>query len=97
MAAWPAGAQPIQRPDAGTLQQPQRQIPRLPQPGAPQISLPAVKPEQSVQPGVRITPAAFRFEGNSLFNSATLAALINDRVNRPTDLAGLTQAGLAYL
>jgi len=92
LAVWPVGAQPVQRPDAGTLQEPQRLIPRLPEPGAPKISLPARQSEQPIQPAVRVTPAAFRFEGNSLFDSATLAALIADRVNRLADLEGLTHA-----
>ncbi len=41
---------------------------------------------------MRITPAAFRMEGNSLFDSATLTGLIADRINRSTDLAGLVEA-----
>lgn len=91
--AWPAGfAQQRLRPDAGTLQEQQRQIPMLPQPGAPQITLPAAKPTSTGETAVRITPAAFRIEGNSLFDSATLTGLIADRINRPTDLAGLVEA-----
>lgn len=41
---------------------------------------------------MRITPAGFHIEGNSLFDSATLTGLIADRLNRPTDLAGLVEA-----
>ena len=74
------------------MQEPQRQIPRLPQPGAPRISLPAPQSVQPGQPAVLITPAAFHFEGNSIFDSATLTALIADRINRPIDLAGLVEA-----
>lgn len=85
-------AQPRQRPDAGTLQEPQRQIPMLPQPGAPPVSLPEVKPAAPGQMAVRITPAAFRFEGNTVFDGEALAALLAERVNQPTDLAGLTEA-----
>ncbi|MDP1953541.1 MAG: ShlB/FhaC/HecB family hemolysin secretion/activation protein [Polaromonas sp.] len=91
--AWPTGfAQQRLRPDSGTLQEQQRQIPMLPQPGAPQITLPAAKPISAGEAAVRITPAAFRIEGNSLFDSATLTGLIADRINRPTDLAGLVAA-----
>ena len=91
--AWPTGfAQQRMRPDAGTLQEQQRQIPLLPQPGAPQITLPTAKPIPSDATPVRITPAAFRVEGNSLFDGATLTGLIADRINRPTDLAGLVEA-----
>lgn len=39
-----------------------------------------------------MTPAAFRFEGNSIFSDGILAALLADRVNQATDLAGLTEA-----
>lgn len=85
-------AQTVRRPDAGTLQEPQRQIPLLPKPGAPPINLPAGKPVLPVQAAVSITPAGFHFEGNSLFDQQTLAALLADRVNRSTDLAGLTEA-----
>lgn len=87
-----ASAQGVRRPDAGSLQEPQRQLPLLPQPGAPPVSVPAGKPAVPVQAAVAITPAAFRFQGNSLFDQPTLAALLADRVNRPTDLAGLTEA-----
>jgi hemolysin activation/secretion protein len=87
-----AVAQQMQRPDAGTLQEPQRQIPLLPQPGAPPISLPEVKPPVPGPTAVRITPAAFRFEGNTVFDGVDLAALLAERVNQPTDLAGLTEA-----
>ncbi len=80
------------RPDAGTLQEPQRQIPRLPQPGAPQISLPERSLAIPPQTGVRITPAAFRFEGSTVFGHEVLAALLTAWVNQPTNLAGLHEA-----
>lgn len=92
MACPPLVAQPIQRPDAGTLQEPQRQIPLLPSPGAPQINLPDPKPSVPAASAVRITPAAFRFEGNTVFDGETLAALLSDRINQPSNLAGLTEA-----
>ncbi len=85
-------AQQRQRPDAGTLQEPQRQIPLLPQPGAPKISLPERSLQLPAQAGLRITPAAFRFEGNTAFAQEVLAALLAERVNQPTDLAGLQEA-----
>ncbi|MDI1271998.1 ShlB/FhaC/HecB family hemolysin secretion/activation protein [Polaromonas sp.] len=74
------------------MQEPQRQLPLLPKPGAPPIGLPAGKTALPVQAAVSITPAAFRFEGNTLFDQEALAALLVDRVNRTTDLAGLTEA-----
>ena len=92
MACPPLAAQQIQRPDAGTLQEPQRQIPLLPSPGAPQISLPDPRPSVPAASAVRITPAAFRFEGNTVFDGETLATLLFDRINQPSNLAGLTEA-----
>jgi hemolysin activation/secretion protein len=88
----PAAYAQQRRPDAGTLQEPQRQIPLLPQPGAPQISLPERALAVPAQTGVRITPAAFRFEGSTVFAHDELAALLAERINRPTDLAGLHEA-----
>lgn len=92
LGATRARAQAAQRPDAGTLQEPQRPIQLLPPPGAPAISLPPAKPAVSGTAAVRMKPAAFRFEGNSLFDESTLAALLANRIGRPTDLAGLTEA-----
>lgn len=37
-------------------------------------------------------PAAFRFEGNSLFDDQTLAAVLANRIGQLTDLAGLREA-----
>lgn len=85
-------AQQIQRPNAGTLQEPQRQIPLLPQPGAPLIGLPQPRLAVPAQGAARITPAAFRFEGNTVFDGETLSALLAGRINQLTDLAGLTEA-----
>lgn len=85
-------AQQLQRPDAGTLQERQRQIPLLPQPGAPPISLPRVTLTEPAPSALRVTPATFRFEGNTVFDGETLAALLAERRDRPTDLAGLTEA-----
>ncbi|HYW55471.1 MAG TPA: ShlB/FhaC/HecB family hemolysin secretion/activation protein [Polaromonas sp.] len=82
-------AQQRQRPDAGTLQEPLRQIPLLPLPGAPQIGLPDAKPAVKAAPSVRITPTAFRFQGNTVFDGDTLAAVVAERINQPTDLTGL--------
>ena len=92
LAGSPAAAQAVQRPDAGTLQESPRQIPLLPPTGAPQITLPAATKSKPATSAVRITPAAFRFEGNSIFADSVLATLVEDRTNQPTDLSGLTEA-----
>ncbi len=81
-----------QRPDSGTLQEPQRLLPALPAPGGPQPNLPPAPLAPPLASAVKIIPTAFRFEGNTLFDSGTLAALLAPRVNQPTDLAGLQEA-----
>lgn len=91
MGSFPAHAQSALRPDAGSLQEPQRPIQLLPQPGAPPISLPPAKPVSPGQTAVQMKPAAFRFEGNSLFDNQTLAAVLADRIDQLTDLAGLLE------
>lgn len=88
----PVFGQALQRPDAGTLQEPQRQIPLLPRPGAPQIELPGQKPAAPMQDSVRLVPAGFRFTGNTVFDGETLAALLADHVNQAGSLASLTEA-----
>lgn len=88
----PAFGQQLLRPDAGSLQEPQRQIPLLPRPGAPLIGLPDPKPVLPAQNTARIVPGAFRFTGNTVFDGETLAALLADQVNQPTSLARLTEA-----
>jgi hemolysin activation/secretion protein len=91
-SAMPVFGQQLQRPDAGSLQEPQRQIPLLPRPGAPQIGLPDPKPAPPAQSTARIVPGAFRFTGNTVFDGETLAALLAEQVNQPTTLARLTEA-----
>jgi hemolysin activation/secretion protein len=88
----PVSAQTIQRPDAGTLQEKQRQIPAVPPLGAPSISLPAPKKLAPEPTKLQIVPAAFRFEGNTVFDDMSLSSLLTHYVNKPTDLAGLTEA-----
>lgn len=81
------------RPDAGTLSEPQLRLPALPEAAGPLPSLPT-RPAAAAAPAgtARITPAGFRFEGNTLFGADQLAALLADRVGRPGDLASLTEA-----
>lgn len=87
-----ADAQAQQRPDSGTLQEPQRQLPALPVPGGPSPNLPVMPPAAAPTASVRIIPTEFRFEGNTLFDASTLAALLAPRLNQPVDLAGLQDA-----
>ncbi len=85
-----AHAQP--RPDAGTLQEPQRLLPTLPAPGGPRPTLPQPPAQPAPTAQARIVPTEFRFEGNQLFSSAALAAVLAPRLNQPTTLAGLQEA-----
>jgi hemolysin activation/secretion protein len=81
-----------QRPDGGVLLDRPSQLPALPAPGAPNISVPQPVSPTPGAAAVSLVPAAFRFEGNTVFDSATLQGLLASRVGQPTDLAGLTQA-----
>jgi len=80
------------RPDAGTLQEPQRLLPALPLPGAPRLNLPQTTTPDPPSPTVRIIPTEFRIEGSRVFAAPVLAQLLAARVNQPTDLAGLQDA-----
>lgn len=80
------------RPNAGTLLEPQLPTPAPSTPDAPRLVLPDAKPAVPGNAAVRITPSAFRFTGNSVFSSVQLAGLLANLVDRPTSLAGLTAA-----
>ncbi|HEY1229333.1 MAG TPA: ShlB/FhaC/HecB family hemolysin secretion/activation protein [Ramlibacter sp.] len=81
------------RPDAGTLLEPQRQLPTLPAPGgSPGVQVQEAPPAAPVQGSVRITPAAFRIEGNTLYGEADLLPLVAGLVGQPTDMRGLLGA-----
>lgn len=90
--ALPAPAHSQPRPDAGTLQEPQRLLPALPTPGEPRVILPPATPPDAAPATVRIIPTEFRLEGNRIFATPVLAQLLASRVNQPTDLAGLQEA-----
>lgn len=95
LLVFPAYAQSV-RPDAGTVLEPPRQIPALPQPGgAPTIVLPEAPAAASYDHSVTLVPAAFRVEGNTVFSDAQLQLLLAPFVNRRTDMAGLLQAAAA--
>lgn len=79
------------RPDAGSLSAPQPLSP-TPLPAGPAPLLPILPPVLPPGPTLSIKPAAFLFAGNTIFSSEKLAALLADRINQTTDLAGLTEA-----
>lgn len=84
-----AMAQQAPRPDAGSLQEPQSQLPQLPEPGTPAIILPQLLPIPVAPLPQRITPQAFRFVGNTVFDQAHLAEQLTDAVGQATTLSGL--------
>src|SRR5687768_11941068 len=86
--ALPAIAQQV-RPDAGTLLEPGRQIPTLPATGgAPPVSVPQSPALTGFDKSVRLTPAAFRFQGNTVFDESKLAAIVQPFVGKPTGMDG---------
>jgi hemolysin activation/secretion protein len=86
-----AMAQQAPRPDAGSLQEPQSPLPLLPAPGSPAIVLPALPSSPVAAVPLRITPRAFRFLGNTVFDQAHLANLLADAAGQATTLAGLNE------
>jgi len=80
------------RPDAGTLLESPGSLPMLPPRGEPPMELRQPQPTAPAPGAARITPAAFSFTGNTVFSSELLAALLASRLNKPSDLAGLTDA-----
>lgn len=95
ISALPALAQQV-RPDAGTLLEPNRQIPTLPATGgAPAVSVPQAPAVTGYDKSVRLTPAAFRFQGNTAFDEATLAAVVAPFVGKLTGMDGLFEAAAA--
>lgn len=91
----PAFAQQV-RPDAGTILETQRPQPALPAPGAaPTIVLPPAPPAAGFDRSVRVTPTAFRIEGNTLFPDAVLQGVVAEFVGQPTDMEGLLKAAAA--
>lgn len=94
--AIPALAQQT-RPDAGTILETQRQPqPAVPAPsGAPTIVLPPAPAAAAFDRSVRVTPTAFRIQGNTLFPEAVLQEVVQPFVGKPTDMEGLLQAAAA--
>lgn len=84
------------RPDAGTLLEQERQIPRLPPPGgAPTLTAPQTPPVAPFKVDVKVNPASFRIQGNSLFGNEELQSVLKEYVGKPTDMGGLVQAAAA--
>ena len=87
-----AQGQVAPRPDTGSLLERPSQLPALPPAGGPRIQVPAPVATPAAASAISLVPAAFRFEGNTVFATDVLAALLSAQVGQPTDLNGLTQA-----
>ena len=86
----PAHAQ--QPPDSGTTQQqPERQIQSLPSQAEPTVATPLVR-RALVGRGVQVTPAGFRFTGNTLVSDAELQAVVAPLIGKPVDFDALADA-----
>ena len=84
------------RPDAGTVIEPQRQIPLIPRPAtAPTVTLPPAPRAASFDSSIRVTPTSFRIQGNTLYSEAELQAVVAPFVNQPTNMDGLLKAAAA--
>jgi hemolysin activation/secretion protein len=93
-AAFPVLAQTP--PNAGTLLEQPRQLPTLPSPGgAPAVVLPPAPAAAPYDASVRVTPTAFRIEGNTLFSDAQLQAVVAPYLDKSTDMGGLLEAAAA--
>lgn len=90
--AFPAAAQQAPRPDAGILLQQDRAQPAAPASGTAPITVPPAPAVAPYNESVRLVPAAFRVRGSTLFPEATLVALLQDMVDKETDMEGLVKA-----
>jgi hemolysin activation/secretion protein len=88
----PALAQQAPRPDAGILLQQERQVPAAPARGSAPISVPPPPTAATYNEAVRLVPAAFRVRGSTLYPESTLVALLQDLVDKETDMEGLVKA-----
>lgn len=90
--ALPAWAQQAPRPDAGILLQQDRQAPAAPAGRTAPITVPTPPTAAPYNESVKLVPAAFRVRGSTLYSEATLVALLQDLVDKETDMEGLVKA-----
>lgn len=95
LCSFPVLAQQV-RPDAGTLLEQPSQLPALPAPGgAPTAVVPQAPAAAPFATTVRMTPAAFRIQGNTLYPESELQPLVAAFVGKSTDMEGLLKAAQA--
>lgn len=80
-------------PEPGTIEraQEQRQLPTLPAPGAPEVTIVAPVPAY-MGPNIPVRPKAFRFVGNKSITESELQSVVAPWVDKETDIAGLLEA-----
>lgn len=95
VSAFPAVAQQV-RPDAGTILQQERVAPQVPAPGgAPVVTVPQAPSAARFDQSIQVTPTGFAIRGNTVFPESVLLPLLNDFVNKSTDMEGLVKAAQA--
>jgi hemolysin activation/secretion protein len=87
-----AQQRPDVRPDAGILLDSPSPLPCCRPAAIRRWSCGSPRPRCPLAGTARITPAGFRFNGNTVFSGELLAALLASRLHQPTDLTGLTEA-----
>jgi hemolysin activation/secretion protein len=83
-------------PEPGTIErtQEQRQLPTLPAPGAPELTVVAPTPAY-MGPNVAVKPKGFRIVGSRSIPESELQAVVAPWVDKDTDIAGLLDAAAA--
>jgi len=83
-----------QRPDAGQILEQQREPLRLPPPPDDDIRPrpPEPRPALPVSPTLKVRVTKVTFSGNTLFDDATLAEVVQEFVGKELDFEGLTDA-----
>lgn len=96
LCSFPVLAQQVQ-PDSGTLvRELPSPLPALPAPGgAPTTVVPQAPAAAPFATTVRMTPAAFRIQGNTLYPESELQPLVAEFVGKSTDMEGLLKAAQA--
>lgn len=77
--------------DSGRTQDTQRQIPTLPQPGAPNVETQSVR-RAFTGGDLKVTPSGFRFSGNTSIPEAELQAVIANFVGKEANFNDLADA-----
>lgn len=80
-----------QPPNSGTLQEQTRQIPTLPQLGAPDVTVPTLR-RAYAGGDIKVRPSAVSFTGNTLISTAELQSVVAGLIGKDSDFNGLADA-----